>query len=172
MSVPNVAHLDAQRGGCCTVFPYFIGRLLELPTTTTQDYALFNYLRDYSLDLWKKQIALIREKHGLISILVHPDYILEKKERDVYLQLLRYLHELRMADDVWLATPALVNQWWRTRSALTLVADGSGWRIAGNGKERARLAYARLEGDSIRYEVAASEPSPPTSSPDAATTRP
>ena len=26
MSVPNVAHLDPQRGGCCTVMPYFIGR--------------------------------------------------------------------------------------------------------------------------------------------------
>jgi hypothetical protein len=31
MSIPNVAHLDPQRGGCCTVFPYFIGRILELP---------------------------------------------------------------------------------------------------------------------------------------------
>ena len=26
MSVPNVAHLDPQRGGCCTVMPYFIGQ--------------------------------------------------------------------------------------------------------------------------------------------------
>lgn len=26
MSVPNVAHLEPQRGGCCTVMPYFIGK--------------------------------------------------------------------------------------------------------------------------------------------------
>ena len=26
MSVPNVAHLDPQRGGCCTERRYFIGR--------------------------------------------------------------------------------------------------------------------------------------------------
>jgi hypothetical protein len=25
MSVPNVAHLEPQRGGCCTVMPYFVG---------------------------------------------------------------------------------------------------------------------------------------------------
>ena len=25
MSIPNVAHLDPQRGGCCTIMPYFIG---------------------------------------------------------------------------------------------------------------------------------------------------
>ncbi len=42
MSLPNVAHLDPQRGGCCTVFPYFIGSVLELPVTMTQDYSLFH----------------------------------------------------------------------------------------------------------------------------------
>ena len=26
MSVPNVAHLDPQHGGCCSVMPYFVGR--------------------------------------------------------------------------------------------------------------------------------------------------
>ena len=56
MSVPNVAHLDPQRGGCCTVMPYFLGNLLELPVTTTQDYCLFNILNDYSINLWERQI--------------------------------------------------------------------------------------------------------------------
>ena len=36
MSVPNVASLDPQRGGCCTVMPYFLGEILELPVTTVQ----------------------------------------------------------------------------------------------------------------------------------------
>jgi len=51
MSVPNVAHLDPQRGGCCTVMPYFVGDILEIPVTTTQDSALFHLLNEYSLDL-------------------------------------------------------------------------------------------------------------------------
>jgi hypothetical protein len=59
MSVPNVAHLDPQRGGCCTVMPYFIGKMLELPVTTTQDYALFHILKDFSINLWRLQIARI-----------------------------------------------------------------------------------------------------------------
>ena len=29
MSVPCVGHLEAQRGGCCTVFPYFVGDVLD-----------------------------------------------------------------------------------------------------------------------------------------------
>jgi len=51
MSVPNVAHLEPLRGGCCTVMPYFIGTILELPLTATQDYSLFHILNDYTLDL-------------------------------------------------------------------------------------------------------------------------
>ena len=30
-----------------------------------------------------------------------------------------------------------------------LVPDGNGWRIEGPGKERARLAYAKLDGDRL-----------------------
>ena len=75
MSVPNVAHLEPQRGGCCTVMPYFVGRTLELPLTTTQDYTLFHILGDYSISLWEQQVDLILRRNGLISFLVHPDYI-------------------------------------------------------------------------------------------------
>ncbi len=71
MSVPNTAHLDPQRGGCCTVVPYFIGKILELPVTTTQDYSLFHILKQYSIDLWKRQISQIMEKHGMASFIVH-----------------------------------------------------------------------------------------------------
>ncbi len=36
-------------------FPYFVGKILEIPLTTSQDYSLFQILNDYSIDLWKKQ---------------------------------------------------------------------------------------------------------------------
>lgn len=45
--------------------PYFIGKTLELPLTTIQDYSQFNILNDYSIDLWKKQIDLIRKHYGI-----------------------------------------------------------------------------------------------------------
>ena len=45
MSLPNAGHLNPQRGGCCTVMPYFIGKILELPLTTIQDYSLYHYLK-------------------------------------------------------------------------------------------------------------------------------
>jgi hypothetical protein len=154
MSVPNVAHLDPQQGGCCTVFPFFVGKLVELPVTMTQDYSLFHILGDYSMRLWNEQISLIREKHGMISLIVHPDYIIRAAARRVYEELLQHLSELRRQGETWIALPSEVATWWRQRSELNLVmADGT-WRIEGAGSKRARLAYAVLDGDRLRYELA------------------
>ena len=154
MSIPSVAHLDPQRGGCCTVQPFFIGNILELPLTTTQDYSLFHILNDYSLDLWKRQIALITETHGLVSFIVHPDYVIAKRARVMYQALLAYLAQLRADGTLWIALPREVNQWWRQRSQMKLVGDGNRWRIAGEGKERARLAFATLVGDKLAFTIA------------------
>jgi glycosyltransferase involved in cell wall biosynthesis len=159
MSVPNAAHLEPQRGGCCTVFPYFINNLVELPLTTTQDYSLFHILKEHSLDLWMKQIELIRRQHGLISVLVHPDYIAEEEPKQkLYLSLLQYLDKLRREDNVWIAKPENVNRWWRTRSQLKLVQDGAGWKVQGVGSERAKVAFACRKGDTITYRFEDSHP--------------
>ena len=153
MSVPNVAHLDPQRGGCCTVMPYFIGNILELPVTTTQDYTLFKILNEYSTDLWKRQIELIMEKHGLMSFIVHPDYIVGRRERSIYEELLRYLTRLRHEKNVWITTPGEVNRWWRQRAELQLVESRDGWRVEGEGAERARIAYASENQGHLVYAV-------------------
>jgi hypothetical protein len=145
MSVPNVAHLDPQNGGCCTVMPYFVGDILELPVTTTQDYSLFHILNDYSIDLWKRQMDIIMEKHGLISFIVHPDYITTPRPRHTYETLLAYLARLRGERNIWMPIPGEVDRWWRQRAQMRLVAEGDDWRIEGSGKERARIAYASEE---------------------------
>ena len=154
MSVPNVASLDAMRGGCCTVMPYFIDSILELPVTTTQDYSLFRILNDYSTDLWKKQIELIRNKNGLISIITHPDYLIEKRARSVYVSLLEHLRRKVSDEKIWAALPRDVDEWWRARSKMKLERRGDEWQIVGFGGERARLAYAVRDGHQLRYEIA------------------
>jgi hypothetical protein len=153
MSIPSVAHLDPQRGGCCTVLPFFVGNMLELPVTTTQDYSLFHILKDYSTQLWRRQISLIREKHGLISLIVHPDYIIADAARRVYSELLSYLSELRHRRESWIALPREVAVWWTLRSKLNLINAEGTWRIEGKGSERARIAYAVLVNDTLTYEI-------------------
>jgi hypothetical protein len=151
MSFPNTGHLDPQRGGCCSLMPYFIGRILELPLTTTQDYALFHILNDYTIDLWKRQLSTIERFHGLVSFLVHPDYIIEKRARATYQALLEHLVRVRQERRIWMALPREVDRWWRLRSQMSVVDDGKGPRIEGEGKEHARLAFAVLDGDTVAF---------------------
>jgi hypothetical protein len=153
MSVPNVGHLDPQRGGCCTTKPYFIGNILEIPVVATQDYTLFNILGQYSMDLWEQQIELILEQNGLVSFIVHPDYLLSKRARDVYSTLLSRLAQLREQSKMWIPLPRELNDWWRARNSMRLVKEGSTWQIEGHAeyRGRARIAYANLEGDRIAY---------------------
>jgi len=153
MSVPNVAHLDPQKGGCCTVMPYFVKDILEIPVTTTQDYMLFHLLREYSLDLWKTQADIILRKHGIVSFLVHPDYVIEERARKIYRELLGWLRELAAREHLWLALPGEVDAWWRARSSMRLVNRGGSWRIEGAGADHAVIAFANDAGDHIEYEI-------------------
>jgi hypothetical protein len=153
MSVPNVAHLEPKRGGCCTVFPFFVGDILELPLTTSQDYSVFHILSDYSIGLWKQQLDLIRQRNGLMSFLAHPDYLVSYHARETYEALLDYLQQMIARDGIWAVLPGDVDRWWRARSRMRLVSRGDNWEILGPGKERARLAYAVLDGGRLVYEL-------------------
>jgi hypothetical protein len=154
MSIPNVAHLDPQRGGCCTVLPYSIGRLVELPLTTTQDYQLFNILKQYNLDLWRQQCEIVLKYHGLMSFIIHPDYMLARQASDVYRRLLEYLVQLREERQVWIALPGEVDTWWRQRSCLRIEVNAGTWTITGEGHESARLAFACRAGDDVVFRLA------------------
>jgi hypothetical protein len=156
MSVPNVAHLEPQAGGCCTVMPYFMGHVLELPLTAAQDYTVFHVLGEYSTRLWQEQIDRILDENGLVSFIAHPDYLIDPRAREVYTELLRHLAGLRDQRGVWIAPPAEIDQWWRSRQDLTLMPDGASWRIEGPGRDRARVAYARLRDGRVVYEIAPS----------------
>jgi hypothetical protein len=154
MSVPNVAHLDPQRGGCCTVMPYFFKNgILEIPVTTIQDYSLYNILKDYSISLWKQQTKIIMEKHGCMSFIVHPDYVMQPRALGVFKELLAHLDRLRNENNVWITTPNEVDRWWRQRAGMTLVEDAKGLHIEGEGAERARIAWASEEDDHLVFSV-------------------
>jgi hypothetical protein len=153
MSIPNVAHLDPQQGGCCTVMPYFIGDILELPLTTSQDYTLFHLLNERSIDLWNTQVEMILRKNGLASFIVHPDYVTERDTRSLYEALLGWLNDLRNEHVIWSALPSEIDSWWRARNKMSVVEDGDCWRIEGDGAERAVLAFAKEADGHLVYEI-------------------
>jgi len=154
MSFPNVAHLDPQRGGCCTVMPYFIGNLLEIPLTTIQDYTLLHVLGERSIELWEKQIETIFAKNGMATFIIHPDYMNERGTRSVYEALLGLLSDLRRRKVLWFALPRDIDRWWRARQKMTIEKTGSTWQIVGEDAGRATLAFARIVDGQLRYELA------------------
>jgi hypothetical protein len=129
-----------------------MGRILELPLTTTQDYTLFHILNEYSIDLWRTQLDAIEERHGLATLLVHPDYVIEQRTQALYNGLLDHVARMRERG-AWVAVPGDVDRWWRQRSQMAIVREGDRFSIQGEGSERARLAFARLSGDSLALTV-------------------
>jgi hypothetical protein len=151
MSVPNVAHLEPQQGGCCTVMPHFVGEVLELPLTTAEDYTLFHVLRDYSTALWKEQIRLILANRGLVSVNVHPDYLAGKREWAVYTSLLEDLVRLRETHGLWMAPPSSIDRWWRARRAMSVSSDGQ--RVTGPASEMASVGWAAPDAAHLGCEL-------------------
>jgi hypothetical protein len=153
MSFPSAAHLEPQIGGSCSVMPYFLGELVEIPLTTTQDYSLFHILGQYSIDLWKEELDFIFASNGLASFIVHPDYVIERRARSVYESLLQYLAEFCSEKKIWQPLPRDVAQWWRERSQMRVERSGESWKVVGPGSERARLAFAQVENGQLTYDV-------------------
>jgi peptidoglycan/xylan/chitin deacetylase (PgdA/CDA1 family) len=117
----SMSHSDPfepQPGGSCSLWPFFIGPVVELPYTLPQDHTLFNLLKARSIDLWLEQADRIERHHGLIHCVSHPDrgYLGDKEKRALYAEFLR-----TMADrpGLWRALPRDVARWWRLRDQPT-----------------------------------------------------
>ena len=92
MSVPNVATYDPQPGGCCTVMPYFLGEILELPVTMSQDYTLFNILDDYSIGVWKQQLEMLLRQERAHQLYRAPR-LHDRRQRALRLRAIACLHD-------------------------------------------------------------------------------
>src|SRR5262249_26700445 len=131
----------------------FIGSMVELPVTVTQDYSLFHVLGQYGIDLWRQQIQLIMNHHGFMNFIIHPDYITEAKELNPVKQLLSHIAELRDEQKLWTPRPGEAAAWWRMRSRMCIVEEGGTLRIRGEGAEHARIAYASVEAGRLVYKI-------------------
>jgi len=146
-SVPHSDPYEPQPGGCCTVWPYMLGDVVELPYTLPQDHALFNLLQHDTADVWLQQLATIEERAGLIHCLSHPDpgYLGRPKTRAIYAA---FLDALSARETLWKALPRDVADWWRRRERGETSGDeqGTGRVRRADGREYARFAPPGLDG--------------------------
>lgn len=109
---------EPQPGGTCSLLPFFIGRMVELPYTMPQDHTLLNLLRRDPLPVWSEKARWIASLGGMILTLVHPDYSGAPPYLSDYEKLLVMLNRLESA---WRALPSEIAAWWRKRARARLV---------------------------------------------------
>ena len=65
---------EPQPGGTCSVFPFFLAHMVELPYTMPQDHTLIHLLHRSPMQIWAMKAKWIESLGGMILTLVHPDY--------------------------------------------------------------------------------------------------
>lgn len=137
-SYPDTDPFEPQGGGCCSLLPFFNQETVELPITLPQDHTLFTILQEPDETLWLEKARHIRDKNGMALMITHPDYLVEPRVLQSYTA---FLGAFADDTDVWRALPRDVNEWWRRRSASSLVESGDGWRVTGPAKDEARVEF-------------------------------
>jgi peptidoglycan/xylan/chitin deacetylase (PgdA/CDA1 family) len=89
---------DTELGkGCCSIFPFLKGKLLEIPLTLSMDSSLIFLGKkpEDILDDWKKKADLIYKIGGIITLTTHPErhFSANPKMLDVYNKILHHLTE-------------------------------------------------------------------------------
>ena len=125
---------EPQPGGTCSVFPFFLANLVELPYTMPQDHTLIHLLRRQPMEIWEKKARWLESLGGMILTLVHPDYCGAGRNLQEYEALLKQLNDVQCA---WRALPSEVSRWWRGRDQMRITVDGDSPSIEGAGSERA-----------------------------------
>jgi peptidoglycan/xylan/chitin deacetylase (PgdA/CDA1 family) len=150
-SFPDTDPFEPQPGGCCSVLPFFLGDVVELPITLVQDHTLFEILGERDISLWREKAAWIARHGGLVTVLVHPDYVRGPDRLRRYDELLGFLRGLAGG---WHALPRDVARWWRRRAELTeAVARGEPLDPVAMATAGASIAWARESDGEIVTEL-------------------
>jgi peptidoglycan/xylan/chitin deacetylase (PgdA/CDA1 family) len=140
-TIPHSDPYEPQPGGCCSVWPFMLGRIVELPYTLPQDHTLFTLLGNRSVEPWLEQAHAIEQRHGLIQCLSHPDrgYLGDPDKRAIYREFLDALAE---RETIWKALPRQVAHWWRQRAC---GATNGHLQLLGTMRMSAAPDYAELD---------------------------
>ncbi len=101
-------------GGTMSLWPFMLGRFVELPYTLVQDYTLTKVLGETTPHLWLEKVDVIAARRGMALLNSHPDYLRTRKTWNVYEA---FLAQMAPRTDLWHALPREVARWWRARNA-------------------------------------------------------
>jgi peptidoglycan/xylan/chitin deacetylase (PgdA/CDA1 family) len=127
-------------GGCMSIWPFFMGRFIELPYTLPQDHTLFSILGEVTPRIWMQKVDFIEKYHGMAMLNTHPDDLQNKTTWDFYRE---FLISMKGRSGYWHELPRELARWWRSR-----VKEGSD----SLGYE-ATLDLALLDGEELELQA-------------------
>ncbi len=127
-------------GGVMTVWPFFMGKFVELPYTLAQDSTLAFIFKERTPRIWLEKLDFLHHTHGMALINTHPDYLKNEYVCKMYGDFLQSLNAIR--DEFWAALPAEMAQWWRLRTAEPETSAELSW------------SRARVDGEELCLEGA------------------
>jgi hypothetical protein len=142
---------EPQPGGCCTIWPFFIGDLLELPMTMPQDHTVFEILGHTDIKLWREKSDWIAGQGGMVLINVHPDYMNSSRRLELYEE---FLVHMKQKQGMWHALPRDVARWWKDRSNSALVRKNDTFVIEGPAAGTARVLKTRIDNGMLVEAIA------------------
>ncbi|MBI5931113.1 MAG: hypothetical protein HY862_17520 [Chloroflexi bacterium] len=114
---------EPMPGGVMTIWPYFVGRFVELPYTLAQDHTLVKVLGETTPHLWIQKVNFIEQNRGMALVNTHPDYLMDSAVMEVYVGFLRHM---KLRGGFWNALPCEVAQWWRRRASTEMIDEFEG----------------------------------------------
>jgi peptidoglycan/xylan/chitin deacetylase (PgdA/CDA1 family) len=101
-------------GGVMTIWPFFMGRFVELPYTLPQDHTLIETMGETTPRVWLEKSRFIAEHGGMALLNSHPEYLCLAGNLHMYEE---FLDAACCEGHAWRALPKDVSVWWRLRSS-------------------------------------------------------
>jgi peptidoglycan/xylan/chitin deacetylase (PgdA/CDA1 family) len=105
---------EPMPGGTMSIWPFTLGRFVELPYTLIQDHTLTAVLGETTPRLWLEKVDFIERYRGMVLVNTHPDYLSGPATWKVYAD---FLQAMQRRGGYWHALPKEVARWWRARAA-------------------------------------------------------
>jgi hypothetical protein len=107
-------------GGTMSLWPFRIGRFVELPYTLVQDYTLTELIGERTPALWLEKVDFLQRYCGMALLNTHPDYLRPGGRLELYAD---FLQEIRYREACWHTLPREAARWWRERDSAEQVAS-------------------------------------------------
>ena len=117
-SIPDTERYlaDSKASGCCSVFPFLRGRIIEIPLTVPMDATMIcaGFTPEQIYKIWLKKAEWIKKVGGLVLITTHPEkhYSGKKSMLKIYGRILKLL---RKDKDAHFDLPKHIAQTFRKR---------------------------------------------------------